>query len=295
MALTPTGCELVLDLVHGEPVQRVERPVLYTTSPALLVGVDCDVRTQADARVRGVGTIIEQASITGGRAVQVSMTATLAAGDAPRRLPWSHYLAQPGRLELLRQADLVAVAERFLEPRQTAGTLDMGGIGLRRMTAVQTSGALDHRPPMKAARTVLRWASICRPAAERARVVEYTVPGRHLRTLRLEHRDADAGAVRQFCADVALHDWLLTTLLSVLDRSRIGLDSRTEVVTALQPAVDHLLHLWMPAARADRVGEELWQSLDRRPGLTRQWQRCVDRVRDQLVLASIAAVEGVRR
>jgi hypothetical protein len=62
------------------------------------------------------------------------------------------------------------------------------------------------------------------------------------------------------------------------------------VVQRLRPAVEHLLHLWMPAARGDEAGAALWAGLERRPGLARQWDALVHRVRDQLALGAIAAL-----
>jgi hypothetical protein len=59
------------------------------------------------------------------------------------------------------------------------------------------------------------------------------------------------------------------------------------VIGRLAPAVDYLLHLWMPAARVDAALAPFWHGIEQRPGLTRQWQTNVDRVRDQLALAVI--------
>ena len=113
-----------------------------------------------------------------------------------------------------------------------------------------------------------------------------------LRTALLSCGRADVPGVVEFCEDLALHDWLLTTLLRMLERSRIGIDSRSDVVRALRPAVDHLLHLWMPAARGDEISAALWDRLERRPGLSRQWHASVDRIRDQIALSTIGLLEA---
>lgn len=94
-------------------------------------------------------------------------------------------------------------------------------------------------------------------------------------------------AAASLCEDLALHDWLLTTLVGMVERSRLGSADGRDAVTALRPAVDHLLHLWMPKARADRALGPLWEVLEREPGFTRQWQTLVQRIRDQLALQAI--------
>ncbi|CAM5643812.1 putative protein OS=Streptomyces tendae OX=1932 GN=GUR47_09795 PE=4 SV=1 [Streptomyces tendae] len=56
------------------------------------------------------------------------------------------------------------------------------------------------------------------------------------------------------CDDLALHDWLLTTVVRMLDGLRLGAGAAQDAgaVVPTRPAVDHLLHLWMPGARAGR-------------------------------------------
>lgn len=59
------------------------------------------------------------------------------------------------------------------------------------------------------------------------------------------------------------------------------------MVRVLRPAVDHLLHLWMPRARVAQDLAPLWDALEERPGFSRQWHNLVQRVRDQLTLHAI--------
>ena len=82
-------------------------------------------------------------------------------------------------------------------------------------------------------------------------------------------------------------DQLLTTLVRMIERSRLGSADGPDAVLSLRPAVDHLLHLWMPTAHVDRSLAPLWEVLEREPGFTRQWQTMVQRVRDQLALHAI--------
>ncbi|MEY7981578.1 hypothetical protein AB8O53_35385, partial [Streptomyces pilosus] len=64
-------------------------------------------------------------------------------------------------------------------------------------------------------------------------------------------------------------------------------DDLPVVVGALRPAVDHLLHLWMPRARVSRELAPLWDVLAEEPGFTRQGLALVQRARDQLTLHAI--------
>jgi hypothetical protein len=58
----------------------------------------------------------------------------------------------------------------------------------------------------------------------------------------------DLHAAVELCEDLALHDWLLTALLQLIEHSRHARNARPQLINRLQPAIDHLLHLWMPAA-----------------------------------------------
>ncbi|NEA65720.1 hypothetical protein [Streptomyces sp. SID12488] len=51
--------------------------------------------------------------------------------------------------------------------------------------------------------------------------------------------------------DLALHDWLLTTVALVVERACA--DGDTVGLRALRQVVDHLVHLWMPARASPRA------------------------------------------
>src|SRR5262249_36290813 len=76
---------------------------------------------------------------------------------------------------------------------------------------------------------------------------------------------------------------------------RAGSDP-TQVVESLRPAVEHLIHLWLPGARVEEAILPIWEGFERRPGFSRQWQVSVNRVRDQIavrtarLLGSVSAV-----
>ena len=103
-------------------------------------------------------------------------------------------------------------------------------------------------------------------------------------TLRLP--DIDGTDVPALCEDIALHDWLLSSIQRLIEGSRIGGADLGDVVRRLTPAVNFLLHLWMPGARLDDEMRTAWKSLEERSGFTRQWRASIDRVRDQLFLAA---------
>ncbi len=278
----------MLCLLVGERVRRSERPIMYAVSPDLLTGVDCRLATSSGARVRGIGTVVSRAAITGGHVLQGSTYAQVVTSGANRRLPWSHYLSRPGVIETLGKTDRVDLAGGFLTAKQAPISLDLGAISGRVMDMVQRSTELDRIPPFKMARTRLRWVvsvDAAQPAASHAR---FTINSATVRTLRLTVVENDLSAAVELCEDLALHDWLLTALLEMIQRSRIGEGPRPQVVDRLRPAIDYLLHLWMPAARLKESMLPLWGSLERQPGFTKQWEASVSRIRDQVALSTIA-------
>jgi hypothetical protein len=277
-----SACRDVLHLLSGETVRVSRRPMVYAVSPDLLTGVDCRMPSASRSRIRGVGTVVSHSSITGGRVVQGSSYARVERAGTDRRLAWSHYLARPGVVEVLGKAKPSDLADGFVEDPLPDG-LDLGSISARFMDVIQSSPLLDRRAPFKIARTRVRWvAQTGEPA------IRFTLNADQTRTIRIAHSGEFTPAVVDLCEDLALHDWLLTALLLVVERARIGDRAGPEVVVKLAPAIDHLLHLWMPSARVDDALAPYWDGLDRRRGFSRQWQSLVDRVRDQLAIHTLA-------
>ncbi|WP_239114982.1 SCO2521 family protein [Planotetraspora kaengkrachanensis] len=275
-------CHELLNLLSGERVRVSRRPIVHAVSPDLLTGVDCRLPSASRSRIRGAGTVLSRSSITGGRVVQGSSHTRIERAGSDRRQPWSHYLARPGVVEVLGKVKARDLADGFAEEPPPDG-LDLGAISARFMDVVQTSSLLDRRTPFKIARTKLRW--VAEPGEP---AITFTLRSDQMRTIRLVHQGEFTPGVVDLCEDLALHDWLLTSLLVIIERARIGGTSATETAVKLAPAVDHLLHLWMPMARVDDALIPFWESLDRRPGFTRQWQSMVDRVRDQLAVRTLA-------
>ncbi|MBV1850601.1 SCO2521 family protein [Catellatospora tritici] len=279
-AVSTTDTEALLDLVQGRRVRRSERPIAHAQSPDRHIGVDCAL-AGTGARVRGVGTVCTRATITGGHVAQASAYVRVVRGDAGRRLPWSHYLAAPGTIETIGKIDAASITDAMLrgEPGEA---LNLDAIGNRTLDQVQLDHRLDHRPAFRTARTRLRWAA----GPGESTTLSFSLDDPTTRTLRLPRTDLDDRATAAFCEDLALHDWLLTTLLTMVESRPAG-SARADTVARIRPAIDFLLHLWMPAARTDPALQELWRDVERRPGFTRQWRVNVDRIRDQLALATI--------
>jgi hypothetical protein len=59
----------------------------------------------------------------------------------------------------------------------------------------------------------------------------------------------------------------------------------------LRPGIDNLVHAWMPAAHVSRTLDRIWQELDLRSGFSLQWQKTVERIRDQLSVGLVEALQ----
>ncbi|MFC7527707.1 SCO2521 family protein [Actinoplanes sp. GCM10030250] len=277
--------ESALALLPGERVRVYERPIGFAVSPMTFTGVDCRIVSRSGPRVRGVGTLTGRVCLTGGRVLQGSALTRIVPVAGGHRRPWSHYLAQPGVVETIGRADLLGVAAAHLTADKPVSTMGMGAFCNRLVTDVQSSSVLDRRLPIRARRTVLRWAALIDPNVEGVKV-RFTVRENGLRTVRLALGPESIEDIVDLCEDLALHDWLLTALLTVIEQSQIGVEEPAQSLQRLRPAVDHLLHLWMPAARLGGFALSVWEGLEGRPGLSRQWDASVRRIRDQMAMAA---------
>jgi len=279
----------LLRLVPSEHVARSERPRAYAVSPELLTGVDCLLPSRNGSRVRGVGTLASRATITGGRVLQASAHTTVVRAERSYRQPWSHYLARPGVVEAIGRLNVKDVADGFTTDDRGFRGIETTIIADRAMDLVQASPLLDGKRPFAALRTTLHWAFET-PApegpAESGRLA-FVIVNDELRTLRLTATAAPLETVLDFCEDLALHDWLLSTLLTLIDRAGFGQDDWTRVTSRVRPTVDHLLHLWWPGARVPEGFMPFWDSLDKSLGFRQQWEMSVNRIRDQLALGTL--------
>ena len=279
----------LVDLVAGEQVMVSERPLPLVRSPETRSGVDCPLLAPGSGRhLRGVGTVIQRSSITGGQVLQGSAYATVSRAASGGRQPWSHYLARPGVVETLSRTRWDELADSLAAAGPPGAELDLEAIAGRAMDSVQWAVGAAEQHPLRASRTGLRWVARVEPG--RPFEVRFAVRKDHRRLLRITVPETSAAVLAAAGEDVALHDWLLTTLIEAVRKAAIGRLPRRDAVARLVPAIDHLLHLWLPGAHGDELSGEVWAVLEQRPGFSRQWQALVARIRDQL---SVGAVESL--
>jgi hypothetical protein len=282
-----TAVEL-LTIVPGGSVRTRQRPIRYTWSPEILTGVDCYAPLAEPREIRIVGTPSTQVSLTDGRIIQAGTHATFQQDSAGRRRPWSHYLAQPGVLEILGKTSEESLATGFLRGPSTPKALDLGAVNVRTLASIQRSERLDQTPPFRSRRTRLRWSA---EVSDGEQDIAFTLGPDGLRTVRLRAPEPNPRALADFCADLALHDWLLSTLLDLVDRAVARSRPAAELIGMLRPGIDHLVHAWMPTAHGSRTLDRIWQELDLRSGFSLQWQKTVERIRDQLSVGLIEALQ----
>ncbi|MCG5461953.1 SCO2521 family protein [Micromonospora sp. NPDC053740] len=281
----------VLSLIEGEAVLTSRRPSLYAVSPDVRTGVDCWLPSARKRQLRGVGAVVTRAIITGGRIVQASSVIHVVAGE--RRQPWSHYLANPGVLETVGKLDVADLSAGFLHGND-ADVLNLEAITGRVLDGVQMSDLLDRRPPLRTARTRLRWTAQTDKRPNRGVSAVVTVDSPTLRTVELvlDPQDVPA-AMAGLCEDLALHDWLLTVLSSLVESAVTRSASGQEHVERLRPVLEHLLHLWLPGARVHPRLRPIWDQLEQVPGFSRQWNSSVNWIRDQISVSNMALLRDL--
>lgn len=288
----------LLELVPGQRVLSTDRPIGHSVSPELTVGVDCRLAAVSpQIRARGIGTVISHALVTAGLVLQSSATANIQRAASDQRLAWSYYVARPGVIEVVARvdtSDLAAdLAAGYLADSKPIATLDLGAVSEHLIGEVQGRPQLDHVTSIRVRPTRIHWAvrlSDSSTPTARVHVVDDVV-----RTLELTARENQLGLAVRFCEDFALHDWLLTTLGQIIeqaDRARAkGARAKGgEPIEILSPAIERLLHLWMPGAHVDPVMRTLWGALEQRPGFSLQWNAQVARIRDQIALQTLQAL-----
>lgn len=287
-AITGQFAAEILALVEGDRVRSSERPIAHTASPELLTGVDCLLPTPRGGNVRGIGTAVTRALVTGGHIVQASTYAEIRRSEHTRRMPWAHYLGRPGVIEYIGRATEQELVDGFCAPPVGTGpALNLGAISGRVIDTVQRR--VDRSPPLRFRRTRLRWAV---EDGGRHATMDLRIDDNVNRTVRLRAGNTGVPDLAALCEDIAVHDWLLTTVLHVVERANMGTGERADVVRRLWPVIVHMLHLWMPAARLNGEPAALWDDLERHPGFTRQWNTLKARIRDQMMLATITSSGG---
>ncbi|MFC4504814.1 MULTISPECIES: SCO2521 family protein [Streptomyces] len=283
----------LLRLRADERVRVSRHPNRYAVSPDVLTGVDCRLPTATGARVRAVGTVTGRAALVEGRVLQSTAYFSLFGGGPDRRRPWGYYLVRPGTLVPVGRLPEKSVTEGFLTGNQQ-GELDVGSIAESLLARISRQHqVLDYDTPLTTVDTSLRWTAA--PAADGEEAsLQFTKAEDGLRIVQLRvPRGTEPAAAAGLCEDLALHDWLLTTVADKLDGLPVGSDDDRAVLKVLRPLVHHLLHLWMPLARVDRTLHTAWEELERTSGYGRQWTALAQRVRDQLVLQNLTRREAL--
>ncbi|MFJ8579594.1 SCO2521 family protein [Micromonospora sp. NPDC093277] len=289
-ALTQEQSSEVLSLVEGEAVLTSRRPSLYAVSPDVRTGVDCWLPSAKKRQLRGVGAVVTRAVVTGGRIAQASSIVQVVAGE--RRRPWSHYLASPGVLETVGKLDVEDLAGGF-RLGNAADVLNLEAITARVLDGVQMNELLDRRPPLRAPRTRMRWTAKIHERPDVASAV-VTLDTPTLRTVELVVGPQDVPAVvAGLCEDLALHDWLLTTLSALMELAVTRAVSTREHIERLRPVIEHLRHLWLPGARVDPRLRPVWDQLEQVPGFSRQWNSLVNWIRDQITVGNLALLRDL--
>lgn len=285
-----------VELLRLRPDERVRvsrHPNRHVCSPDVLTGVDCRLPADTGARVRAVGTVRSRASLVEGRVIQSTASFSLPAVGADRRQAWGYYLVRPGFLVPLGRLPERAVVRGFLLGHRP-GQLDVGSIAESVLAHISRQNRiLDHDPPLTAADTRLRWTAVRATAGEEpSSLLTKGEDGLSTLELRLASGLPPSEAVG-LCEELALHDWLLTTVADKLDGLPTATADDRAVLKVLRPLVDHLLHLWMPRARVDRALGTAWNQLEETPGFSRQWNALAQRIRDQLALRAIHLADEV--
>lgn len=281
----------LLALKPGRRARVTDRPVNRSVSPELAVGVDCRLASEPSAKARGIGTVVSHAMVTGGVVLQASARARLAPATSDARRGWSHYARRIGTVEVIGKADDGQLA---LGHRTGAGSgaLDLGAVGEHLLDVVQMRPQLDHTTAIRSRPTRVRWTARCVDGDRTEPAVRLRVDDEVSRTIELVVTEDQLGSAQRFCEDVALHDWLLTTLGNAIDQAARGDDDRTDLLAS---AVERLVHLWMPGAHVDPATRVLWDSLERQPGFSLQWRAQVAQIRDLIALRTLKALEEARR
>lgn len=290
-SFSPAASSILLDLVPGEQVRHASRPRAYAISPESLTGVDCSMPSLSGRQVRGVGTVASRVTLTGGRILQACSYTTIVRAERDFRQPWSHYLGRPGAVEFLGKMNVDDAASGFAEDDDGFQGIELGAIAEHAMNNLQNSSMLDGKLPVKVPRGSWRWAFQC-PEPGGRYLFRFKILKDGTRLMRLSAPGHDIADLMDLVEDMALHDWLLSTVEGIVERAELGSGPTEKMLIRVRPVIDHVLHHWMPGARVKQDLLPLWDSLDRVQGLTRQWDILVNRVRDQLAMSTITMLSA---
>ncbi|MFD0363731.1 SCO2521 family protein [Nocardia sp. GCM10030253] len=295
-ALSRVEVRNLLALKSGRPVRSWERPISMAISPTMLVGVDCLLATESGARAQSRGTVATNAVVVGGRVLQSSVRTAVVRAAQPQREKWEHYLRRGGVTEVINKISSgigTDLANGFLNKPTGPDTLDLGSISERLLAKVRLDRGLDQRSPLLVGSTRLRWTARLGEVA--APHVEFRLEDDEIRTVRITVGELeDLAVAQQFCADLAIHDWLLTAVVNAVEEADRYDTARQESARVLAAVLEHLAHLWMPGAHTPTRFLGLWEQLEVRPGFTRDWDSRVGQLRNRLSVATLAALREAK-
>lgn len=278
----------LLSIKPGRPVLATERPINRTVSPDTLMGVDCRLSTVPKVKARGIGTVAVRATLSGGLLLQSSAQAKVEFAESQSRQKWSHYARKRGVVEVMTKAESGHLAEGH-RTRIDADTLDLGAVSQHLIGLIQQRPQLDHVVALRTRPTRLRWTAEADDTAEPS--VHLHVDDQVLRTVRVVVPASLLDSAERFCVDLALHDWLLTTVDNVVEQADRIAAAGSDPLPLLTSALGLLVKLWMPAAHVDPRLRVLWDLMEAQPGFTRQWQAQITWIRDQMAVRTIKALE----
>lgn len=291
----PLPAQAVADLLSMRPGRQItatDRPINRTVSPDSIVGVDCTLSTDPQVKARGIGTVVTHAVVVGGAVVQASSRTRLEWVDYRERREWSHYTARRGVVDVLGRPDQAKVIGGTKLPAPQRKALDLGAVCQRMLNLVQGRPQLDHKIALRTRPTQLRWNATAREGArprvhlhidtDVRRTVDVVVPPELL-----------TEAIR-FCEDLALHDWLYTSLGHVVEQAERDMAAGADPTMLLGAALTLLVRLWMPGAHVHHALRPLWADLEVEPSFTASWQQNVAWIRDQVSMRTLVAWQEAR-
>ncbi len=290
---TSSTIELLSSVQPGTAVTSRERPMPLVISPDRIEGIDCNLIPVSGKRIHVIGTVASRAVVLGGRILQSSSYTRVVRSRETSRQPWSHYTGRPGTIETVsRIGDDPAgrVADGYL--RSFGGDrLDLTAISTRMSTHIRMDHQwLDQRMPFRADTTRLLWAIEVGAPTGDPHHFTFRLENETLRSVRLTVPEEYIPAAQRFCEDLAVHDWLLTTVGQVAIRFRPPDHGPETVLNQLSPTLDQLVPLWMPGAHTPQSLRQWWSDLETDPGFTRQWTARVQQLRDRMATATLQSL-----
>ncbi|MBV8539196.1 MAG: hypothetical protein JO266_00395 [Acidobacteria bacterium] len=283
----------LLGLKPGQQVLIASRPISRSVSPDLVVGVDCKLATEPSTKARGIGTVASHAVVTGGLILQASAQTRLVRSETSHRRAWSHYVGRHGVIEVISKADTAQLALGHRSGAAVGTELDLGAISEHLLGVVQMRPQLNYQACIRSRPTRMRWSATAGDQDELA--VKLHVDSDVLRTVEVTMPVGQLSFAEQFCEDLALHDWLITTLGNVIEQADRDAAVGVDPIKIFTPVAERLVHLWMPGAHVNPVMRPLWDTLERRPGFSLQWNTQVARIRDKIALRTLEALEHARQ